>query len=184
MRAIATSSVLFSRRLLGVLALDPATFEDIEADTRAGMQSVVVVLGVTAAGGLAGMGLGFVGLAGFLTAAIMMLGAWLVWVSLIATLGTTILAEPVTRSSARELLRTLGFASAPGLLLAFAAMRSAAPLVFGVVAVWMVAAAVIAVRQALDYRSTARAIAVCSIGFALAAGISLLIGLALARPVS
>jgi hypothetical protein len=36
--------------------------------------------------------------------------------------------------------------------------------VFAVTAVWMLAAMVVAVRQALDYQSTARAIAVCASG--------------------
>lgn len=185
MRAFPISrSALVFRRVIGVLALDPATFEDIEADTLAGMQSVAMIAAVTAAGGFAAFGLGFAGLAGFVTGAILALGAWLVWVSLIATLGTTVLAEPGTRSNPRELLRTLGYASAPGLLLGFAAMPAVAPLVFAVVTVWMVAAAVLAVRQALDFRSTPRAVAVCSISFALAAAITLLIGLGFTRPVS
>jgi hypothetical protein len=180
---VADRSMLFFRRLIGVLVLDPAAFESIEADARAGIQSVGVVVAVTAAGGLASIGLDSVGVAGFVTGAIMVFGGWLVWVSVMATLGTTVLAEPATRSSARELLRTLGFASAPGVFLGFAAMRSAAPLVFAVVAAWMVATAVLAVRQALDYRSTARAVAVCTFGLVIAAAICSLIALALARPV-
>lgn len=36
-----------------------------------------------------------------------------------------------------------------------------------VVAVWMLVAMVIAVRQALDYTSTARAVGVCLIGFVI-----------------
>ena len=148
------------------------------------MQSVIVVLAVTAAGGFAAMGVGLVGVAGFVTGAIMMLGGWLLWVSLIATIGTTALAEPQTRSSARELLRTMGFAAAPGVFLAFAAMRAVAPLVIAVVSIWMIAAAVVAVRQALDYRSTGRAIAVCALSWALSAGLLIAIGLLFARPVS
>jgi hypothetical protein len=78
-----------------------------------------------------------------------------VWAATIATLGTTALAEPQTRSSLPELLRVLGFAAAPGVFIALAAMPAVAPIVLVVVAAWMIAAAVVAVRQALDYRSTA-----------------------------
>ena len=185
MRAIpADRSTFFFRRVTGVLALDPATFEDIEADASANMQSVAVVLAVTAAGGVAAIGLGLVGVAGFATGAIIALGAWLVWVSVIATLGTTVLAEPGTRSHTRELLRTLGYASAPGLFLSFAAMRSAAPLVFAVVAAWMMATAVLAVRQALDFRSTARAVAVCGISWVASMAFVALLVLVLGRSVS
>ena len=105
----------------------------------------------------------------------MALGGWLMWVSMILTVGTTTLAQPQTRSSGRELLRTLGFAAAPGVFVAFAAMRAVAPFVFAVVSIWMIAAAVLAVRQSLDFRSTPRAIAVCAITLALAIGFVLLI---------
>jgi hypothetical protein len=42
-----------------------------------------------------------------------------------------------------------------------------APFIMALVSVWMIAAAVLGVRQALDYRSTARAVAVCVIGWIL-----------------
>ena len=48
--------------------------------------------------------------------------------------------------------------------------------VFAVTAVWMLAAMVVAVRQALDYTSTARAVAVCGLGWTLALGFALVIG--------
>lgn len=163
--------------------LEASAYEEIEAHPMAGMQSVIVVLAVTAAGGIAGMGLGVIGVPGFVTGAVIALGGWLVWVSLITTLGTITFAEPQTRSNARELLRTLGFAAAPGVFLIFAAIRPAAPLVFAVVSLWMIAAAVIAVRQALDFRSLTRAIAVCGLSWALSMGLVVLIAAILARPV-
>jgi hypothetical protein len=171
------------RRLMGVLMLEASAYEEIEAHRTAGMQSVLVVLAVTAAGGIAGMGLGVIGVPGFVTGAVIALGGWLVWVSLIATLGTTTFAEPQTKSDARELLRTLGFAAAPGVFLVFAAMRAAAPFVFVLVSLWMIAAAVIAVRQALDFRSVTRAIAVCGLSWALSLGLVVLIAGMLTRPV-
>jgi hypothetical protein len=101
------------------------------------------------------------------TGTVVMLGAWLVWVAAITTIGTISLPEPQTRSNPEELLRVLGFAAAPGLFAALAAVRPAASVVLSIVVVWMIAAAVLAVRQALDYRSTARAAAVCIIAAAL-----------------
>ena len=174
----------FLWRVIGILSLDASVYEEVEADRRSAMQSVVVLLGVIAAAGFAAAGLGLVGVAGFAAGALMMLGGWLVWVSLIETLGTTVFAEADTRSSVRELLRTLGYASAPGLFLAFAAMRSAAPVVVVVVSVWMIAAAVMAVRQALDFRNTARAVAVCGISWVMSMAFIALIVLVLGRPVS
>ena len=59
-----------------------------------------------------------------------------------------------------QLLRTIGFASAPGLLRVFAAVPVAGSILEAVLWVWMLAATVVAVRQALDYTSTMRAVAV------------------------
>jgi hypothetical protein len=156
---------------MGALALDAGAFEDIESDRRADIESVLVVLTVCAAAGMAAIGLGLAGPGGFIAGAIVMLGAWLVWVAIMVTLGTITLAEPQTHSDVHELLRVLGYAAAPGAFLALAVMRAAAPIVVVIVAVWMSAAAVLAVRQALDYRSTFRAIAVCGLAWLLSFGI-------------
>ncbi len=174
----------FFKRFVGALSLDPATYENIEADPHSAMQAAVVVLVVMLAGGVAAMGLGLVGPAGFITGAIVVLGGWLVWVSIIATLGTTALAEPQTRSNPRELLRTLGYASAPGVFLVLAAMRAAAPVVLAVVSVWMIVAAVVAVRQALDFKSTSRAAAVCVLAWLLSFGVIGAMATLLTRPVA
>jgi hypothetical protein len=174
----------FFRRFIGVLTLDASTFEDIEADRRSAMQSLLALIVACLAGGFGSMGQGLVGPVGFVTGAIITLGGWLVWVSVIAVLGTSVLAEPQTRSDRRELLRTLGFAAAPGVFFAFAAMPAIAPFVLVGVSIWMIAAAVLAVRQALDYRSTMRAVAVCVIAWIVLVGIIGGIALALGREVS
>jgi hypothetical protein len=161
----------FFNRFLGVLVLDPLAFEEIEANRHAAMQSVVVVVLVCLAGGLAAMGLGLVGPAGFVIGTIVSLGAWLVWVSALTALGTIAMPETQTSSDVPELLRVLGFASAPGVFIALAAMPPVAPLVMAIVMAWTIAAAVVGVRQALDYRSLPRAIAVCMISWVLSFGI-------------
>ena len=162
---------LFFRRFTGALMLDAGAFEDIEAHHDAAMQSVAVVTLACAAGGFAVAGLGAAGLTGFLTGIVLVLGAWLVWVTVIAALGTIVFAEPETKSNLTELLRTLGFAAAPAVFLVFASMRAAAPFVISLVSLWMIAAAVMGLRQALDYRSTPRAIAVCVLGWVVALGV-------------
>lgn len=176
--------VAFFERFMGALSLDPSIYENVEADRHAGMQSVVVVLMACLGGGIGAMGLGLVGPTGFVTGAIVVLGAWLVWVGIITTVGTIALSEPETHSGARELLRVLGYAAAPGVFLGFAAIRPAAPFVFALVAIWMIAAAVVAVRQALDYHSYTRAVAVCAISWLLSFGVLALIAMVFSRPVS
>ena len=174
---------VFFRRFIGALALDAGAFEDIEAARDAGLQSVIVVLAVCVAGGIGAIGAGVAGVTGFATAATMVLGAWLVWAGVITTVGTVTLAEPQTSANAREVLRVLGYAAAPGVFLAFAAMRSAAPIVVVIVGAWMVAAAVIAVRQALDYRHTSRAVAVCAIAWLVSFGTMIAVAMLFSRPV-
>jgi hypothetical protein len=56
--------------------------------------------------------------------------------------------------------------------------------VFAVTAVWMLAAMVVAIRQALDYQSTARALAVCVAGWLMAIAIAIALGLAFGPTVS
>jgi hypothetical protein len=84
-------------------------------------------------------------------------------------------AQPQTRSNVGELLRTIGFASAPGCLRVLGVLPGVAIPVFAVTYIWMLATMVVAVRQALDYDSTARAIAVCIVGWALAVGLAVLL---------
>ena len=175
---------LFLRRFIGALVLDAGAFEDIEADRHAGMQSVIVVMAVSAAGGFAAGGLGIAGTASFLSGAVMVLGGWLVWVAVIASLGTITLPEPQTRSDVRELLRVLGFAAAPGVFIALAALPAAAPVVTVVVALWMIASAVVGLRQALDYRSTGRAIGVCVAGCLVSLGVMAAVAALFTRTVS
>ena len=66
-----------------------------------------------------------------------------------------------------QLLRTVGFSSAPGVIQVLGVIPVLAGAVFVVASVWMLVAMVIAVRQALDYESTARAVGVCLIGWSL-----------------
>ncbi|MEO7134359.1 MAG: hypothetical protein ABI024_09065 [Vicinamibacterales bacterium] len=119
--------------MIGVLVLDAGAFEEIEADRHAALQSVLVVLMVCAAGGIAAVGAGFVGWSGFASVTIVSLGAWLVWAAVITTLGTIAVPEPQTHSDLAELLRVLAFASAPGGFIAIAVCAAGGALAFGVV---------------------------------------------------
>lgn len=176
--------VRFTRRFMGALALDAATFEDVEADGRAGGQAAIVVLFACLAGGFAAVGNSSMTLPVFAAGVAATLGAWVVWVLLIATIGTHLLAEPQTKSRPGELLRTMGFAAAPGVFYAFAAMAAVAPFAFAVASLWMAAATVLAVKQALDYSSLARAVVVCTVAGLVAFGMVVILGMTLARPVS
>jgi len=174
----------FTRRFFGALVLDPATFEDVEADRHASGQAAAVVLLACVAGGFAAVGSSSMTLPSFLIGMAATMGAWVVWAFLITTIGTQVTPEPATSSRPGELLRTMGFAAAPGIFYAFGAMRAAAPFAFVMASIWMIAATVLAVRQALDYRSLSRAIVVCVAAWLLTFGLVAAAGMLLARPVS
>ncbi len=56
--------------------------------------------------------------------------------------------------------------------------------VFVITSIWMLLAMIVAVRQALDYRSTPRAVAVCVLGWVLALAFAVGLGLVFGPSVS
>jgi hypothetical protein len=153
----------FLDRLVRAARLDPQLYEEVEADPSAIGQAAGVVVLANIAAGVGSVGqLGF---NGFVVGSIAALLGWAVWAVLTYYIGTKILPEPQTRADVGELMRTLGFASAPGVIRFLGVIPGfGAPTAF-VAAIWMLVAMVVAVRQALDYQSTGRAIGVCLIGF-------------------
>ena len=150
-------------RMIRAAKLDRDLYEEVEADTGAtGQATLVVVLSSIAAGiGSAGAG----GLKGLLFGALSALAAWYIWAFLTYFIGTRLLPESQTEADVGQLLRTTGFSSSPGLLRILGILPGFTIIVFLGCAVWMLVAMVIAVRQALDYQGTGRAIAVCLIGW-------------------
>jgi hypothetical protein len=167
---------------MGAAALDVAIYEDLEADRTATAQAFVVVLLSSIAGGLGASGLtgGAVNIAFFSMVALLTWGAWAL---VTYTVGVYVLPEPQTRADVGELMRTIGFASTPGLLRVLGIMTPLAKPVFVVTAVWMLVAMIVAVRQALDFTSTARAVAVCLVGWLLAMAFAVAFGLMFAPAV-
>jgi len=150
-------------RMLGAAKLDARTYEEVETDTNATGQALGVVVISSIAAGIGSFGFG--GISGVIWGCVAALIGWVVWAFLIWLIGTKLLPEPQTRSDVPELLRTTGFASAPGVLRILGIIPFVGLLISFLAGVWMLVAMVIAVRQALDYQSAARAIGVCVIGF-------------------
>ena len=96
---------------------------------------------------------------------------WFFWSLLTYLIGTKLLPEPQTQADYGQLLRTIGFSSSPGLIRLAGIVPGLAGIVFIVAGICMLIAMVIAVRQALDYRGTLRAIGVCIIGWIIQADI-------------
>jgi hypothetical protein len=171
-----TAGGTFLGRVVGAAALRAATYEDVEADRGATMQAlaVVVLSGLAAGLGARGFGGGRPADIAFFT--VLALAAWAAWAVLTYQLGARIMAERQTRADVGQLLRTLGFASAPGMIRVVGLVPELTRPVFVVAGIWMLLSMVVAVRQALDYRSTRHAVAVCVVGWLLAIAIALVIG--------
>jgi hypothetical protein len=168
---------VFLHRLMGAAMLDVSTYEEVEADRRATSQALaVVILSGLAAGAGAWRAESGGPAAVFAVATIAMI-AWAAWALLIFEIGGRLIPEPQTRVDVTELLRTIGFASTPGILRVFGVLPGVTVPVFVLTAVWMLLTTVVAVRQALDYTSTIRAVVVCVLGWTLALVMAIVLGL-------
>ena len=169
----------FFYRVMGAAVLDPSTYEGIEADVGAGRQAFGVVLLASLAAGIGAAGLDGPSPLALLAATGVALIGWLAWAALILQVGAHFLPGRATVTNLGELVRTIGFAASPGLLLVFAAIVW--PIgVFAAVGMWMLAAMIVAIRQALDYHSTTRAaaaaLAALAVVAALVVALSLMFG--------
>jgi hypothetical protein len=157
----------FKDRIIRAAKLDIHLYEEVEADKGAMGQAMGVVVLSSIAAGIGSIARG--GISGILIGTIMALIGWYVWAYLTYFIGTKLLPEPQTRANPGELLRTIGFSSSPGLIRVLGIIPGLAGVVFLVASIWMLVAMVIAVRQALDYKSTLRAVGVCVIGWIIQA---------------
>ena len=150
-------------RMIRAAKLDVELYEEVEADRGAMGQAMTVVVLSGVAAGIGNFANG--GLLGTVTGTIGALVGWYIWAFLTYFIGTRFLSEPQTSADHGELLRTIGFSSAPGLIRVLGIIPGFTVFIFSVAGIWMLVAMVIAVRQALDYKSTWRAIGVCVIGW-------------------
>jgi hypothetical protein len=174
----------FSMRLIGALSVDPITYEEVENDRSATWQAVLVVVMSSAAAGIGAFGWGTGSLRGVLFISGLALLAWATWALITFEIGTRLMPERGTRADVGQLMRTIGFSAAPGILRVFGIVPGATLPAFAITAVWMLIAMVVAVRQALDYQSTARAVAVCALGWGLSIGIAVALQLMFGSTVS
>ncbi len=145
-------------RMRGAALLDVATYEEVEHDTTAtGQAAVVVALSAVAAA----IGGAWRGGPGLFTALVGYLAGWAVWSGVIYFVGTRLFEG---RATWGELLRTLGFAQAPGVLLVVAIVPFLGGLAQFAVGIWLLATMIVAVRQALDV-TTGKAVLTAVVGW-------------------
>ena len=174
----------FARRVLGAAVLDRRTYEEVEADAGATGQAVGVVVLASVAGGIGVLGLGGQTPQALVAGIVGSLIGWMAWAGLTYLIGTRLLPEPQTRADFGELLRTIAFASAPGFLRVLGAIPFLGLTIYAIASMWMLLAMIVAVRQALDYQSTGRAVGVCVLGWALSLVVAAVIGIIFTPTVS
>jgi len=166
--AVQGTATPFVTRVIRAAQLDSALYEEVEADRSANWQALALVILSGLAAGIGTIGrsasIGWV----VVNIALALLG-WVIWAAITYWVGTKLLPEPQTQSDMGELLRTLGFSSGPGLIRVLGAIPGVTyqmnNFLYIAASIWMLVAMVIAVRQALDYTSTWRAVGVCLIGW-------------------
>ncbi len=143
--------------------LDVNLYEEVEADKQAMGQAMGVVVLASLAAGIGSVGT--TGISGLFLGTVGALIGWFIWAFVTFFVGTKMLPEPQTKADYGELLRTTGFSSSPGVLRILGVVPLLGTIVFIICGIWMLVAMIIAVRQALDYKSTWRAVGVCFIGW-------------------
>ncbi|MDA3919596.1 MAG: YIP1 family protein [Salinisphaera sp.] len=165
----------FINRMLGAAKLDVATYEEVEHDHSATGQAALVVALASLAAGIGALGAGG-GLSFLVIATVGALLGWLIWAAIIWFVGTKLLPQRQTEANIGQLLRTMGFAASPGLLRIFEILPLIGGLIALIVAIWMLVTMIVAIRQALDYDNTLRAVGVCVVGWVIQLVIMWLIG--------
>ena len=160
-------------RAIGAAKLDPAIYEEVEHDPSAMGQAVTVVVVVALA---AGIGAATNGIGAIVLGVVLSLVGWCLWAAITWIVGTRLFGTPQTEADFGQLFRTLGFAASPGVLQIFGIIPVIGMVVGFAAAIWQLATMVVAVRQALDYDSTGRAIAVCLVGFIVYMALIIVVG--------
>jgi len=153
----------FTERMIGAAKLDAKTYEEVEHDENALPQAVGVVALSSIAAGIGGLGSATSG--GFVVTTVVALVGWAVWALIVYLVGTKLMPEAQTKADLGQVLRATGFSAAPGLIRVLGIVPGLGIPSSFVASIWMLVAMVIAVKQALDYTSLARAIGVVVIGF-------------------
>ena len=172
----------FVSRMAGAALLKTAVYEEVEADRAATTQALGVVALSSLAAGVGALGLANAHLTSLVAISLFAFAMWGIWALLTLQIGARIFPAPRTQADIGQLLRTIGFATSPGILRIVGVIPGTATVVFAVTAVWMLMAMIVAIRQALDYTSTARALAVCGLGWALSLGFALALGVFCSPP--
>ena len=141
---------LFINRIFRAIKIDVDLYEEVEKDKTATVQAGIVVVLSSLAAGVGALQLGA---SNFLLAPVLSLLSWYVWAYVIYFVGVKLFGTVNTKCDHGQLLRTIGFSSAPGLIRVLGVTPDLMTVTFVGSAFWMLACMVVAVKSALDYQS-------------------------------
>ena len=162
----------FLNRIFRAIKIDPDLYEEVEHDKSATIQAALVVVLSSLA---AGVGAIHLGVSNFIFGPLISLASWYFWAFLIFIVGTKLFPDKQTKSDHGELLRTIGFSSAPGLIRVFGFTPELMTVTFIGSSFWMLACMVVAVKAALDYDSLWKAFGVVVVSWLFQAFFLLLV---------
>lgn len=152
-----------SLRMWRAARLDEELFEEVRQDPGTIRQAMASVVLAAFGAGVGHYATG--GLVGIFAMMISALIGWYVWAYLAYLIGVSFYPGEVEDPALGDMLRTMGFAAAPGVLRVLAAVPGASLLVEIGVGAWMVVAAVVAVQHTLGYPEVRRAAGVALMGW-------------------
>ena len=155
---------IFINRVFRAIKIDIDLYEEVEKDKSATIQAGFVVVLSSLAAGVGAMQLGATN---FLLAPILSLLSWYVWAYIIYFVGVKLFGSSNTKSNHGELLRTIGFAQAPGLIRVFGVTPDLMIVTFIGSGLWILACMVVAVKSALDYESLWKSLGVVVVAYIL-----------------
>ncbi len=146
---------LFFIRAFRAARLDATVFDEVMENAKLMTQAIIVVFiyGVAVSYGTFGRA----GVAGINSAILITLIGWYIWAFSTYIIGVRLFPETDTTADRKAFMRAMGFASSPGWLRLLGLIPEIGGAVFAVISIWMVVAAVVAVKKALNYTSTQRA---------------------------
>jgi hypothetical protein len=165
----------FQDRVVGALRLQASTFEEVEHDASATSQAAMVVVLAAVSSAIGTMGAA--GIAGAVLGVVFSLIGWAIGAAVIWLVGTKIFPGKNTEADYGQLLRVVGYAQAPGLFGLLRIIPVLGYLVALAIAVWGLVAAIIGVRQALDYDDTLKAVIVCVVAWLIIVGMTMIVGI-------
>ena len=163
---------IFFNRAFRAIKIEIDLYEEVKKDTSATLQAGVVVVLSSLAAGVGALQLGA---SNFLLAPVISLLSWYVLALIIYFVGVKLFGGLKTKNNYGEILRTIGFSSAPGLIRVFGVTPDLMKVTFIGSQFWILACMVVAVYSALNHGSLWKAFGVVIIASVFQAFFFLLI---------